>query len=109
MSIKDLYVFVEDYFGYKSRMLYLNSKSLEVAFIMYDAYLFKCQLDERYGSFGCGLVFDDKTVSIRLLGKKCSLNSDEESIKQSLQIVDDYCRLRLPDKFLEAFNEAYKE
>ena len=39
---------------------------------------------------------------------KCSLNSDEESIKQSLHIVDDYCRLRLPDKFLEAYDKAYK-
>ena len=32
---------------------------------------------------------------------------DEKSIKESLQIIDDYCRLRLPDKFLDAYYHAY--
>lgn len=57
-----------------------------------------------------GLVLVSKSISLRsLLGRRCSLNSDEESIKKSLQIIDEYCRLRLPDKFLDAYYEAYVE
>lgn len=29
------------------------------------------------------------------------------TISNSLRIIDDYCRLRLPDKFLDAYYEAY--
>lgn len=43
------------------------------------------------------------------LGKECSLNGDEESIRKSLKIIDDYCRMRLPDKYLEAYENAYKK
>ena len=46
-------------------------------------------------------------VITEFLGKRCSLNSDVQSIKKSLQIIDDYCRLRLPDKFLDAYYKAY--
>ena len=46
-------------------------------------------------------------IIIEFLGKICSLNSDAESIKESLQIIDNYCRLRLPDKFLDAYYKAY--
>jgi len=52
-------------------------------------------------------VIGKDEVITEFLGKSCSLNSDEESIKQSLQMIDDYCRLRLPDKFLEAYYQAY--
>lgn len=68
----------------------------------------KCSLDDQYGRFGAGLILGDEGgVLTDFLGKTCSLNGDEKSIKESLQIIDDYCRLRLPDKFLDAYYKAY--
>ena len=34
------------------------------------------------------------------------MNADEKSVRESLALVDEYCRLRLPDKYLEAFESS---
>ena len=108
MNIKELYKLVKDFFGYKANMRYLNSKTNKVACILYDSFWLECSLDDQYGRFGAGIVLGNgEGVLTDFLGKRCSLNSDEESIKSSLQIIDDYCRLRLPDKFLDAYYKAY--
>ena len=109
MNVDELYVLVENYYGYKVKMGYLNSKTKEVGAILYDAFYLKCSLDDRYGRFGAGIVVGKGGVIREFLGKECSMNSDEESIKNSLKIIDDYCRMRLPDKYLEAYHKAYVE
>ena len=107
MDVKELYNLVENFFGYKAKMRALHSVKKEVTCILYDSFLLTCGLDDRYGMFRAGLVIGKDDMITEFLGKTCSLNSDEESIKQSLQIIDDYCCLRLPDKFLEAYDHAY--
>ena len=108
MNVDKLYDLIKDFFGYKANMRYINSKTNEVASILYDSFWLKCNLDDQYGRFGAGIVLGDgEGVITEFLGKRCSLNSDEKSIKESLQIIDDYCRLRLPDKFLDAYYKAY--
>ena len=107
MDINALYNLVENFFGYKAKMRELHSVKKEVTCLLYDSFLLVCSLDDRYGMFGAGLVIGKDEVITEFLGKSCSLNGDEESIKQSLQMSDDYCRLRLPDKFLEAYYQAY--
>lgn len=108
MEIRKLYGLVEEYFSYKGKMLYINSEKNEVACMLYNSFLFKCNIDDRYGRFGGAIVLGSQEVNItEFLGKRCSLNNDEESIKKSLKIIDNYCKLRLPDKFLEAYYKAY--
>lgn len=108
MNVDKLYDLIKEFFGYKANMRYLNSKTNEVVCILYDSFWLKCQLDEQYGRFGAGIMIGDgEGVVSDFLNKRCSLNSDEKSIKESLQIIDDYCRLRLPDKFLDAYYKAY--
>lgn len=108
MEIRDLYQLVEDFYGYKASMRYCNSSEKKIACVLYDSFWLECGLDERYGQFGAGIVLEGgKNVLTTFLGKSCSLNSDVQSIKESLQIIDDYCRLRLPDKFLDAYYKAY--
>lgn len=110
LNEKELYKCVKDYFGYKADMLWCNSEKKEVGCMLYDSFLFTCNVNDRYGSFGCGLVLQNDAVSItNFLGKRCSHNSDEKSIEESLKIVDNYCRMRLPDKFLQAYDEAYSK
>lgn len=110
LNEKELYKLVKDYYGYKANMLWCNSEKKEVGCILYDSFLFTCNVNDRYGSFGCGIVLQNDAVAITdFLGKRTSHNNDEHSIKESLKMVDDYCRLRLPDKFLKAYDEAYKK
>lgn len=107
MNVDKLYELVKEFFGYKASMRYLNSSTKEVVCILYDSFWLKCSLDDRYGRFEAGLEIGKEGYITEFLGKTCSLNSDSESIKKSLQVIDDYCRLRLPDKFLEAYYKAY--
>jgi hypothetical protein len=46
------------------------------------------------------------TLFTTFFGRGVSLNSDKESILTSLQIVDEWCRLHLPEKFLERYDAA---
>lgn len=107
MNVNRLYDLVENFFGYKAKMRYLNTTTNEVACILYDSFWLRCGLDDQYGRFGAGLEIGNDGLIAYFLGKRCSLNSDERSIKKSLQIIDDYCQLRLPDKFLDAYYKAY--
>lgn len=107
MNVKELYILVEDYYGYKAKMRSYNSATNEVACILYDSFWLRCGFDDQYGTFGAGLEIGKEGIIREFVGKECSLNSDVESIKKSLQIIDDYCRLRLPDKFLDAYYKAY--
>ena len=103
MNVDELYDLVKEFFGYKAKMRFINYETKEVACILYDSFWLKCDLDDQYGRFGAGLEMGKEGVITEFLRKRCSLNSDVQSIKKSLQIIDDYCRLRLPDKFLDAY------
>ena len=108
MNVKELYLLVEEFYGYKIKMQYMNSEKNEVSGIKYDSFFLNCDTNDEYGRFSAGICYGkQKYVITDFLGKRCSLNSDEKSIKESLQIIDDYCRLRLPDKFLDAYYKAY--
>ena len=43
----------------------------------------------------------------KFFGVHLSPNSDDASIKANLDIVDEWCRLQLPDKFLERYDASY--
>lgn len=107
MTVDELYDLVEKYYGYKINMLSVNSETKEVKGILYDSFILTCDINDRYGRFGAGIKIGGEGVLTNFLGEQCSLNSDEKSIKESLKLIDDYCRLRLPDKFIDAYYKAY--
>lgn len=107
MTVNELYDLVEDFYGYKIHMRSLNSEAKEVVGVLYDSFVLKCNINDRYGRFGAGIETGKKCIITDFLGKECSLNGDEKSIQESLKIIDEYCRLRLPDKFLDAYYKAY--
>ena len=107
MDVKRLYSLVKNFFGYKCNMIGINSESTQVTCFLYDSFVLRCELESQHKMFGAGLEIANGIVLTDFLGKRCSLNNDEASIKESLQIIDDYCRLRLPDKFLDEYYKAY--
>ena len=96
MNVDELYDLVEDFFGYKAKMRYINSATKEVACVLYDSFLLKCNLDDQYGRFGAGLEVGKEGVITEFLGKSCSLNSDVELkkvCKLLMIIVDFVCQI----------------
>ncbi len=107
MSVNELYDLIKDYYGYKIHMRSLNSETKEVVGVLYDAFILKCNINDRYDRFGAGINVGNGDIITVFLGKQCSLNSDKKSIQDSLKNIDEYCRLRLPDKYLDAYFKAY--
>lgn len=108
MDLKKLLQILENHFGKKARHYSLDTELNQIKCVLYDSFVFKCQIDKRYGTFGGGIVLEDhESILINFFGKKLSLNSDELSIKSNLDIIDHYCRLRLPNKFIEMYNQSY--
>lgn len=110
MTGRELYKVVKKFWGYKARHVIYESDTKRVKCLLYDVFFFECDTNDRYGVFGGGIHYGKKSFTlVDFLGERCSLNSDKESICESLQLVDDYCRARLPDKFLRAYDKAYKK
>ena len=108
MIEKELYQIIFEFFGYKCKMQNFDAEKIEICFILYDTFLFKCNLKGNGCRFNCRLIIGDDTASLaEFLGKHCLPDCDLKSIKSSLAMVDEYCRMRLPDKFLEAYYKAY--
>lgn len=108
MNSKEIYMLVENFLGYKIKMLYLNSETNEVGGIMYDSFLIKCLCDNKKNTFQVGINYGNSSqILSTLLGENCICIINEKEIKKKLQVVDDYCRLRLPDRFLDAYYKAY--
>lgn len=103
-NIEQLVDFVESHFGKKVRVLALNRSDQEMAFSLYDTFIFRTGLDPRTKVFGLGLELTGNRVTKTLLGERFSPNNDEVSIAASLEHADKFCRLSLPDKILEIYD-----
>jgi len=107
LNIYQIHDLLQSFYEHRYSMVELNEEKEKIKFILYDAFQIRCSIDDQYRYFGIGLEIGKKNVTTTFLGKKRSLNNDYESIKESFQIIDDYCRASLPDKFLKAYDEAY--
>ena len=107
-AAEQLNAIVTDFFGYKAKNIE-NIEEKEVRCILYDAFQFRCDVQDEHGRFGAAIIAEGEGYTIcDMLGKSPSLNSDVCEIEKSLQIVDRYCRMRLPNKYLNAYEEAYE-
>ena len=106
----ELYKLVKKFYGYKTNNIYINSKKNEVIAELYEAFITKYDIDIYHNEFGAGILLGngEQVLAGEILGQKLTMSANEDSIVNSLSIIDNYCRLRLPDKFLEAYDNAYK-
>lgn len=95
---------ITQYYGHKLSLSYLSYDTHMVKCILYESFVVEISLGERYGEFGVTIAGVGMT---KALGKSISPNSDAASIVESLDAIDNYCRLRLPDKFLVEYDKAY--
>ncbi|MFW8745141.1 hypothetical protein [Mesorhizobium japonicum] len=73
---------------------------------LYESFRFTCGLDESHGRFTGGIRLGPEEYLTTFLGRQLSLNDDRGSIVANLEMVDEWCRLHLPDKFLERYDAA---
>ncbi len=107
-DLKSLMTQIDSYFEGKgiNTIVDLNQKALE--YLLYDSFVWEFAIESRYGIFSASLAIGDGFRGVTsLLGRKLSLNCDEESILANLEIIDKYCRLRLPNKFLTEFESEH--
>ncbi len=106
MTIRNI---IKRFWGYKVNLVIPYPEERKVVARLYDAFEFKFQLAyEHYKElFHASLLIPDNVAIDRLLGVDAWKTPTMENIISILEAVDRYCRLRLPDKYLEAFDEAY--
>ncbi len=104
-DLRNLKRIIENYLGYKVKNTAIDVDRKSLFYFCYDSFELKFSLGERYGEFGASMAMGNGYVGLAsILGKRLSLNSDEKSVIENLRIIDEYCRLRLPDKYLEEFD-----
>ncbi len=104
MEVSEVYSIVKNYFGEKCRMMEIKTICGEpvVFSILYDSFLLRCSIDERYKYVGIGLCVGPDACIPSYLGKKPALAGSEKELIEGLSIIDDYCHLRLPDELLSS-------
>lgn len=85
-------------------MLAVVRRGGELEFSLYETFVFKAGIDPRTKVFGLGLELPGGRVTKTVLGERFSLNNDEASIAASLELADRFCRLSLPDKILDVYD-----
>lgn len=108
MDAKQLSTLVSDYFGPKASIKSFNTEQSTVSCVLYESFSAKFTLAGSRGAFTASIGIDEARSAGLFLGEPVSLNTDEASIRKSLERVDEWCRLRLPDKFLEALEGAHR-
>lgn len=103
LNLDEIYKLLLEFFGNKATMLQYDSIEQEIDCILYEAFIFKCGIDEPYKTFKGGILLDSQHAILDYFGKEISLNNTREDIIKNFELVDKYCQLRLPDKYLEEF------
>jgi hypothetical protein len=105
MNAQEFYDLVSSYFGPRVTQEGYAEATRVYTGTLYETFRVRCGLDGDHGEFGAGIECADASLTT-FLNRRLSLNSDAESILASLQVVDEWCRLHLPDKFLERYEAA---
>ena len=103
----ELNAFVLEFFGSRLSFPTSDGDKKEMTGLLYDAFPFSCGIDSGKPIFYAGIGVGYQAFLSSFMGVGISMNRDRESVLESLRLVDRYCRLRLPDKYREAFVSAY--
>jgi hypothetical protein len=104
----ELVPLIEDFFGSRVSVQVVDSVEKDIVFVLYDAFAFSAGVDER-GAFGVvRLVGDPREYASFFLGRETSKRTGDAQIRGALEAIDEYCRLQLPQKYLDAFDAAVR-
>ncbi|MDJ0338445.1 hypothetical protein [Cryobacterium sp. PH31-O1] len=101
------YEFALNFFGARISLPTSDKVGQRMAGVLYDSFLFSCGFDEQRMMFGASIWIGSEGAIGSFMGRSPSMRTDRDSILESLQLVDEYCRLRLPEKFLTVFDAVH--
>lgn len=108
-DLRELRSLVQQHFGKNARYLATrrdeaDSNRGSVRFSLYDSFVFSFVVAEfPLSSLAVVHHLPTDAFSSRLLGEELTfIENDEKALASAFQTVDRYCRLRLPDKYLNA-------
>lgn len=104
MQTAEFFDLVEDFFGPRAVEKAFEVSEARVTVTLYETFRVTFGLDGDHGQFGAGIEIGSGSYLGTFFGRSLSLNSDQDSILQSLKVIDEWCRLHLPDKFLERYD-----
>ena len=108
VSIDKLCEIVIDHFGKRSTLRSYSPSNLTFDCILYESFAATFSLAGPRGTFTGSVAVGGSRSAGLFLDKTLSPNTDEASIRESLRALDDWCRLRLPEKFLDALDAAHE-
>ena len=110
-NLRDFRDATEDYFGGKARYLATAASENDpsrgyVRFLLYEALHFRFIIgDPPYNGLGISRQIDgNASISQFALGDLTLIGNDKMSVLNAFDIIDTYCRLLLPDKYLKLFD-----
>ncbi|MDJ0338450.1 hypothetical protein [Cryobacterium sp. PH31-O1] len=107
MPYAEFYGLAVDFFGPRLSIPTNDEAGRSMTGVLYDSFLFWCGYDEQKPMFGASIRLSPQSGIGSFLGRSPSWSSDRDSIVESFQLIDEYCRLRLPEKFLSVFDVAH--
>lgn len=106
MESGEFFTLIRDYFGAKIVDEAVDHSAVVLRCTLYESFKFECGLNGEHGEFGGGIEYFPGKFYTNFFGQRLSRNDDRDSILANLRLVDEWCRLRLPDKFLERYETA---
>lgn len=98
-----LYNLVEEFFQGKGEIVSITQSEQTINCLLYGAFVFKCGIEMPRNNYFSAISIDSQFYVRNLFGKEISLNNNKGDIIKNLELVDKYCQLRLPDKYLEEY------
>jgi len=107
LSVNEFVRLTWSVFDSRVAVLSVSPSIQQVVFLLYDAFAFTASVDESDGSFSVVMVLGESELQLgSFLGHSTTQLVGEAQILEALRTIDVYCRLRLPDAYLVAFDEA---
>ena len=103
----ELYRLVVDFYGVKATSKAFNSITKEVTCVLYETSPCSFNVKDRSGAMLAAVILPNGKAQTRFFGKTASFETDPDSMRANLDMVDEWCRTQLTDKFLARFSAAY--
>lgn len=84
----------------------LSDTTHGVTGVLYDAFVIRIGFDVDRGTLAAGIMLEGGRVVSAPFGRRFTLDSDEKSVASVLAQMEEWARLRLPDKYLERFGSV---
>lgn len=107
-DIEDLYGKANTYFASRGRCRSINSEDETVKLLLYGVEVFYLGMPrEPWTSLTFQYEASENTRIQNLLGVRLNgIENTREDVERAFQVIDNFARLHLPDKYLEAWEMA---